>query len=415
MVRPKRSSSVALAIATAAALTSVFMAVPAHAGAPADRGAPPARIQQEARQTLIKQIVKDQGVPAAEAGRRADRQSSQFKLAETAARTLGARFGGAWIDQKNGGRLTVGVTADTAAPTVTKAAAAAGMGDTATTHVRYGFQHLQKVSDTLAKRVARANKGAKDGLQTGLVTSGNKVRLTSLRGAKVTAAQQDVLRWAKREFGDAVEISTHAQKSVPRYCQDDYACDPPLRSGLAIFTGGARCTSAFTTYSGGNYYMMTAGHCAEIGYWWDVSTYSYGYQNVGGVANYEFSWYGDSAIVSVGDPGWWQPRGWVLYESPVYGSEADYVGGYVCKQGSTTGYTCGTITEVDATVSYPDRTLSGMTWSTACDGPGDSGSGVFDGSYAHGILSGGPFSGCGMIHEPIGRALSAWGVSLLTG
>ncbi len=414
MVRPKRSSA-ALAIASAAALTSVFMAVPANAGAPAGRGASPAHPQKEARQALVQQIVKDQGVPAAEAARRADRQPAQLKLAASVGRTLGARYGGAWIDQEHGGRLTVGVTTDKAAPAVTKAAATAGMGDTATARVRYGYRHLQQVSDALAKRVAKANKGAKDGLQTGIVTSGNKVRLTSLRGARITAAQWDVLRWAKHEFGDAVEISTHAQKSVPRYCQDDYACDPPLRSGLAIFTGGARCTSAFTAYSGGSYYMMTAGHCAEIGYWWDVSTYSYGYQNVGGVAGYEFSWYGDSAIVSVGDPGWWQPRGWVLHETPIYGSEADYVGGYVCKQGSTTGYTCGTVTEVDATVSYPDRTLSGMTWSTACDGPGDSGSGVFAGNYAHGILSGGPFSGCGMIHEPIGRALSAWGVSLLSG
>lgn len=85
----------------------------------------------------------------------------------------------------------------------------------------------------------------------------------------------------------------------------------------------------------------------------------------------------------------------------------------MCKQGSTTGYTCGQITETNATVSYPGRTLTGMTWSTACDAPGDSGSGVYDGSTAHGILSGGPNSGCGMIHEPISRALADRGVTLL--
>ncbi|MEV0668483.1 S1 family peptidase, partial [Spirillospora sp. NPDC050365] len=394
------------------------------AAAPGDRGAPPAptpnhrsqaQIQQEAKETLVKQIAKDHGVSAAEAGRRADRQPAQFKLAAKIDKKLGAAYGGAWIDQAHGGRLTVAVTKKNAAATARTTATASGMNDTATTTVRYSFQHLQQVSDSLAKRVATANKGAKAGLQTGIVTSGNTVKLSSLKGAPLTPAQRDVIGWARRTFGGAVEVSTYAHKSVPRYCYDDYACDPPLRSGLAIFTGGARCTSAFMTYSGSRYYMLTAGHCAELGYYWDVSTYSYGYQNVGGASNYTFGWYGDSAIVSIDNPTWWEPKGWVLPQTRVYGSERDYVGGYVCKQGSTTGYTCGSITEVNATVSYPNRTLSGMTWSTACDGPGDSGSGVFYGNYAHGILSGGPNSGCGMIHEPIGRALSSMGVSLLRG
>lgn len=423
MVRHKRSRA-ALALALAAALSATALTAPARAGAAGDRGAPPApsprtgtqvQTQKEAEQALVTQITKDHGVSAAEARRRAYRQPAQLRLAAEIRADLGAAYGGAWIDQAHGGRLTVGVTAGSAAPKARGAARASGMGDTATTTVRYGFDHLQKVSDALAERIAKANEGARNGLQSGIVTSRNAVKLGGVRGAALTRAQKDVLSWAKREFGAAVEVSAYAHRSVPRYCYDDYACDPPLRSGLAIFTGGARCTSAFTAYSGGRYYMLTAGHCAELGYWWDVSTYSYGYQNVGGVADYTFGWYGDSAIVSVGDPGWWQPRGWVLYETPVRGSEADYVGGYVCKQGSTTGYTCGTVTEIDATVSYPNRTLSGMTWSTACDGPGDSGSGVFYGNYAHGILSGGPNSGCGMIHEPIGRALSTWGVSLLSG
>ncbi|NKZ05506.1 S1 family peptidase [Actinomadura latina] len=426
MVRHKRSG-IATALTGAAVLITVSVAAPVPADAATDRGAPPApspstrsrtQIQKEAKQALVKQITKDHHISAAEARRRADRQPAQLKLASKIRKDLGTAYGGAWIDQKHGGKLTIGVTEATKATAVPKArttAEASGMSDTNTTTVKYSFRHLQHVSAALAKRVGKANKGAENGLQTGIITSRNVVKLNSLRGAALTPAQRNVLRWAEHEFGDAVQTGTYAQKSVPKYCYDDYACDPPLRSGLAIFTNGARCTSAFSTYSGGRYYMLTAGHCAEIGYWWDVSTYSYGYQNVGGVANYTFGWYGDSAIISVDNPSWWQPRGWVLYTTPVYGSESDYVGGYVCKQGSTTGYTCGTVTEVDATVSYPNRTLAGMTWSTACDGPGDSGSGVFYGNYAHGILSGGPNSGCGMIHEPIGRALSTWGVSLLSG
>jgi hypothetical protein len=423
MVRHKRSG-IATVLTVAAVLIVAPVATPVRAGTAADRGAPPApspskssqtQVQKEARQALVKQLVKDHGVSSAEARRRADRQPAQLKLAAKVQKNLGPTYGGAWIDQKHGGTLTIGVTKAPAAPKVRSTAKSAGLSETRTTTVRYSFKHLEQVSAALAKRVAKANKGAKSGLQTGIATPDNVVKLSRLRGADLVPAQRDVLRWAKREFGGAVKISTYAHKSVPKYCYNDYACDPPLRSGLAIFTGGARCTSAFMTYYGSRYYMLTAGHCAELGYWWDVSTYNYGYQNVGGAVDYTFGWYGDSAIVSVDNPGWWRPRGWVLYETPVYGTERDYVGGYVCKQGSTTGYTCGTVTQVNATVYYPNRTLSGMTWSNACTAAGDSGSGVFYGNYAHGILSGGPYSGCGMIHEPIGRALSSMGVYLLRG
>ncbi|MEU4828648.1 hypothetical protein AB0H37_42965, partial [Actinomadura sp. NPDC023710] len=215
MVRPKRRR-VAAAVAAAAALTTASMAAPAYAGAPDGRGAPPAptpnhrsqaQIQQEAKNTLVKQIAKDHGVSAAEAGRRADRQPAQFKLATKIDKKLGAAYGGAWIDQAHGGRLTVAVTTKHAAAKARTTATASGMNDTATTTVRYSFQHLQQVSDSLAKRVATANKGAKAGLQTGIVTSGNTVKLSSLKGAALTPAQRDVIGWARRTFGGAVQVS----------------------------------------------------------------------------------------------------------------------------------------------------------------------------------------------------------------
>ncbi|NED58619.1 protease, partial [Micromonospora aurantiaca] len=92
------------------------------------------------------------------------------------------------------------------------------MSDTDTTAVEYSFGHLQQVSAALAERVAKANKGAGNGLQTGIATSRNVVKLNSLRGAALTPAQRGVLRWAKHEFGGAVQVGTYAHKSVPKYC-----------------------------------------------------------------------------------------------------------------------------------------------------------------------------------------------------
>lgn len=114
MVRPKRRRAAA-AVAVAAALTAASLAAPARADAPDGRGAPPApsphassrtQTQQEAKETLVKQIAKDHGVPAAEAARRADRQPAQFGLAARLGKDLGAAYGGAWIDQGRGGELT---------------------------------------------------------------------------------------------------------------------------------------------------------------------------------------------------------------------------------------------------------------------------------------------------------------------
>ncbi|MFF6995923.1 S1 family peptidase [Streptomyces sp. NPDC008313] len=372
-----------------------------------DRDTPRLSASQQAAAT---QLAADHDVSTAEAQRRVLQQDHLTDVATSLRKRLDSRFGGAWIDQEHGGRLTVAVTRP-AASTLAKTQAP----DTATVVVRHSLQQLNRMSDRLAKRITAANKGAAHGLQSATVVQSNRLRLDLPRGKVLTGSQRAVVRWAKRTFGDALTVSTYAHASKPFYCGGQYSCDPPLRSGLAIYGSNIRCSSAFMAYDSYGYYMMTAGHCAEDSTYWEVPTYSYGYQSVGGVADYSFGYYGDSAIVRIDDPGFWQPRGWVYTSTRITGWDHDYVGQYVCKQGSTTGYTCGQITETDATVSYPNRTLSGMTWSTACDGPGDSGSGVYSGSTAHGILSGGPNSGCGMIHEPISRALSDRGVTLLSG
>ncbi|MEV7221604.1 protease [Streptomyces sp. NPDC093681] len=367
------------------------------------------------QQAAAGQLAADQHVSTQEAQRRVLRQERLTDVATALRERLGSRFAGAWIDQKHGGRLTVAVTRSTATALVEARSAQAQAPDTTTVVVDRSLRQLDRMSAGLAHRIATANKDAAHGLQSAVVVQDNKVRLDLPRGKTLTPAQHAVVEWAKRTFGDGLEVSTYAHASEPFYCGGQYSCDPPLRSGLAIYGTNVRCSSAFMAYSGSSYYMMTAGHCAEDSSYWEVPTYSYGYQGVGHVADYTFGYYGDSAIVRVDDPGFWQPRGWVYPSTRITNWDYDYVGQYVCKQGSTTGYTCGQITETNATVSYPGRTLTGMTWSTACDAPGDSGSGVYDGSTAHGILSGGPNSGCGMIHEPISRALADRGVTLLAG
>lgn len=302
-----------------------------------------------------------------------------------------------------------------AARTITTVAAGQGLTDTHTVTVRRSETELRAISAAVARRLAAANTGAKHGLQSAIDTTRNTVRIDLPKAKPLTAAQRAAAAWATSRYPDAVAMGSYVQPSVPMYCGGQYSCDPPLRSGLATYMGGGRCTTAFMTYSGSAYYMLTAGHCAEMGSNFSVPTYYYGNQYVGYAVDYDFGYWGDSALIYIEDPSWWQPRGWVYPQTAIRSYGYDYVGQYVCKQGSTTGYTCGSVTETDATVYYPNRTLNGMTWSTACVAAGDSGSGVYYGSRAYGILSGGPYSGCGMIHEPVTRALGRWGVNLLAG
>lgn len=367
------------------------------------------------------QLARDYRVSEAEATRRISRQESQLRLAGDLREKFSKRFGGAWIDQKNQGKLIVALTGSSSgertvtANKVAAAATASGLADTTTVTVPRAESELEDIQEEIARRISAANKGARNGLQSFVDIKANSVQIDLPEGKKLTPAQQAVVQWATKRYTKAVRLGTYKHPSVPLYCGDQYACDPPLRSGVAVYMGGGRCTSAFMTYSGSSYYMLTAGHCAEMGYSFYVPTYSYGNQYVGSAAGYDFGYYGDSAVVRIEDSGWWQPRGWVFPQTSIRSYGTDYVGQYVCKEGSTTGYTCGEVTQTNATVYYPGRTLTGMTWSTACVAAGDSGSGVYYGSLAYGILSGGPNSGCGMIHEPVKRALRRWGVNILPG
>jgi hypothetical protein len=54
-----------------------------------------------------------------------------------------------------------------------------------------------------------------------------------------------------------------------------------------------------------------------------------------------------------------------------------YVGMPVCKDGSTTGWTCGTVTAVNVTVCYPQGCVTGLARTNMYAAPGDGGAPVY--------------------------------------
>jgi streptogrisin C len=84
----------------------------------------------------------------------------------------------------------------------------------------------------------------------------------------------------------------------------------------------------------------------------------------------------------------------------VTGLEVSPVGSAVCRSGATTGWRCGVIEAFDVTVNYPEGTVHGLTATTACTEPGDSGGSSISDTQAQGMTSGGSVEGCGAA-EPI--------------
>jgi streptogrisin D len=173
--------------------------------------------------------------------------------------------------------------------------------------------------------------------------------------------------------------------------------------GQAILRGGSRCSAGFNTRSGsGRNYVLTAGHCTNLGGTWRTS----GGQTIGPVAASSFPG-NDFGAIRISDPAALDPRGGVLYFGAfrdITGASRVPVGSSACKTGSTTGTTCGTVQAYNVTVNYAEGTVFGLTRTNICTQPGDSGGPLFAGSLAQGITSGGTIGGCS---QPGSRASPA--------
>jgi streptogrisin C len=109
---------------------------------------------------------------------------------------------------------------------------------------------------------------------------------------------------------------------------------------------------------------------------------------------------------------------------PVAGSQEAPVGTSVCKFGSTTGASCGTVLAVNATVRFADPaggaglvTVNGLTDTNACAEAGDSGGPFLAVDQAQGTVSGGSgdcSAGGETFFQPVNAVLQTLKLTLLT-
>ncbi|MFD7324181.1 S1 family peptidase [Streptomyces sp. NPDC059875] len=226
----------------------------------------------------------------------------------------------------------------------------------------------------------------------------------------VSGERWDTVESTVRSLGDGV---ARIQKSRGEF-------KPFIEGGDAIFGGGARCSLGFNvTTQDGRPGFLTAGHCGVAAEQWSEQQNG---QPIGTVQEAVFPGEGDFALVTYDDPNTQALSAVDTGDGQIVeiAQAADAaVGQQVFRMGSTTGLRNGQVTGLNATVNYPEGTVSGLIQTDVCAEPGDSGGALFtrDGT-AVGLTSGGSGDctlGGETFFQPVTTALEAVGARIGTG
>jgi streptogrisin D len=312
--------------------------------------------------------------------------TAQSKVATTLAKQLGSRSAGSYIDSSH--KLVVNVTNAADAKTVRAA------GATPKTVARTGAQ-LQQAKKAL-------ETAAVPGTARVLDPRTNQVVLkvdSTVKGSQLTKVQQ----------------SATAQGAAVRVEHVKGQFRPLIAGGDAIYGSGYRCSVGFNvTTSSGAAGFITAGHCGNVvSTWYSDQGESTELATTGKSVfpgnDYSIATYSGSAA---------HPSAVDLYDGStqaISGAGDATVGEDVQRSGSTTQVQGGSVTGLDASVTYEEGTVSGLIDTDVCAEPGDSGGALFDGSSALGLTSGGSgdcSSGGETFFQPVPAALSALGASI---
>ncbi|GII90030.1 S1 family peptidase [Sinosporangium siamense] len=337
---------------------------------------------------MIEAMERDLGLTADQAATRLANEERASRTEPGLRKKLKKDFAGAWLTGATGALVVATVdAADTKA--ITSAGAQAKV-------VQRSLRDLNEIKAGLDAAVDR--KPGSVPVWYVDVQSNSVVVLAS-----DTAAAKDFVTTAGVD-ATAVRIEKSDEKPQPFY---------DVRGGDAYYIGNAsRCSVGFSVTKGAQGGFVTAGHCGDVG-----NTTS-GFNRVAQGTFQGSSFPGDDlAWVAVNSQ--WTPRGVVSGsgEVAVSGSQEQVEGTSVCRSGSTTGWHCGTIQQRNTSVTYPEGTIYGVTRTSVCAEPGDSGGSYISGNQAQGVTSGGSgncTSGGTTYFQPVNEILSTYGLTLVT-
>ncbi|MEU5059308.1 MULTISPECIES: S1 family peptidase [unclassified Streptomyces] len=299
-----------------------------------------------------------------------------------------ARTAGSWLGAD--GRTVVAVTDAGAAADVRRAGARAEV-------VRHSMRDLRSAAETL--RAAPRVPGTAWSMDYG----SNEVVVRA--DSTVSANDWSRLAGVARTIGTSVRMERTRGTFTTR-----------VDGASPIFASDGRCSAGFDVTDGRDAFLLTAGHCGPVGTTWFArpgDATALGTTVRGTFPGNDFSLvrYGDgvprsrSDVVAIGGG-----RG-----VRITGAADPVVGQRVFRSGSTTGLHSGRVTGLNATVNYPEGTVTGLVQTTVCAEPGDSGGPLFADGLALGLTSGGNGNcdaGGTTFFQPVEAAMTALGVHL---
>jgi streptogrisin C len=368
-----------LIAAATAALTAAGVATGVALTPAATAGQSPDVAQT--RSAVLDALARDLRVSPDQAGRRLAAEAVATRTDAALKTRLGQAYGGSWLDA-GGTVLTVAVTDDARAAEVARAGA-----------VPRRVARSQSQLDA-AKDLLDASTTAPEASPGWYVdVTANQVVVLARPGGEA-----EVAAWARAAgLRDGV-LAVKTSSEQPRTYID-------IVGGNAYSFGGSRCSVGFAVEGG----FVTAGHCGSTG---TATSNPTGTVAGSSFPGNDYGWVRTAAGNT--------PRPLVnRYPGtvPVAGSAEAPVGASVCRSGSTTGWRCGTIQQKNASVTYPEGTITGLTRTNACAEPGDSGGSWLTGDQAQGVTSGGSGncqSGGTIYFQPVTEILQTYNLRLMT-
>ncbi|MGW4565569.1 S1 family peptidase [Streptomyces sp. NPDC004561] len=300
-----------------------------------------------------------------------------------------ARTAGSWIGAD--GRQVVAVTDDAAAQMVRQAGAEAKV-------VGHSMDELKSATSTLrsAPRVA--------GTAWSVDYRTNRVVVQ----ADSTVSRADWSRMS--QVTTRIGTFVHMQRAQGAFTTR-------LNGALPILSTGGRCSAGYNVTNGQRDFILTAGHCGPSGATWFAD--NQGNQQLGQTVSSTFPG-NDFSLVQYASGKAGDGAGVVAIGGGkgvrITGVADATVGQRVFRSGSTSGLHDGQVTALNATVNYPEGTVTGLIQTTVCAEPGDSGGPMFSDGIALGVTSGGSGdckTGGTTFFQPVTKALTALGVRLL--
>ncbi len=386
-------------VAASCALTAgalALAAVPAGAerhatGVPATSAASAMSAALKPPPGMLAALERDLGLTPAQAEARLLNEVRLTPIATQLSRRLGSRFGGTWLRGSTAHTLVAATTSAADIPTI----------------LNLGVQ-AEIVTRSLAELTMIKRELDETLPPQPLVSSARYVDVKRNKVVVLSPQPQVAENVIESAEVNKAAVVVLPSTEVPQPLYD-------LVGGNAYYIGvTGRCSIGFSVLKDTRQGFVTAGHCGRTG------AATTGFNRIA-QGTFEGSVFpgGDYAWVAVDDnwtatPAVDNGQGGTV---PVAGARVALEGASVCRSGSTTDWHCGLIRQRDVSITYPQGNVFGLTRTTVCAEPGDSGGSFISVDQAQGVTSGGSGDcnqGGTTYFQPIAPILTAYGLALRT-